>query len=67
MIIRTIILNYVSGVHKYLAHQHRQGQTLGAALFHKVLFNRNSLRLFKNLWTAHGVCLLPLNAYLTAG
>ncbi len=35
------------GVHKYLAYQHSQGQTLGAALFHKVLFNRNSLRLFK--------------------
>ena len=37
----------IEGVHKYLAHQHRQGRTLGAALFHKVLFNRNSLRLFK--------------------
>ncbi len=37
----------MKGVHKYLAHQHRQGRTLGAALFHKVLFNRNSLRLFK--------------------
>ena len=38
---------YLRGVHKYLAHQHRQGQTLGAALFHKVLFNRNLLRLFE--------------------
>ena len=34
-------------MHKYLAHQHRQGQALGAALFHKVPFNRNSLRLFE--------------------
>ncbi|MDE0634780.1 MAG: hypothetical protein OXI43_02855 [Candidatus Poribacteria bacterium] len=34
----TSIRQIIEGVHKYLAHQHRQGQTLGAALFHKVLF-----------------------------